>query len=595
MRAVFAVLALIVSTFTATVATAQEAWIQVEARPTLAEAEDRARAYARTLPDVTGYEMAAGWHAIVLGPYQIDEAARQLNLLRREGLIPGDSFLTDGRVLRTRFFPPEGADPEPAQAVTTAQAEPAAEPAAAAPEPQAPEPAAEPARIVDPFPPAESFAEARNSEALLTREEREELQRALAWFGFYTAGIDGAFGRGTRAGMAEWQARNGFDPNGVLGARQRAILLAAWRDDLAAMGLRLVRDERAGIEVQIPTAMVEFDHYEAPFAHFREKDGSGVRVYLISQQGDATTLFGLYEIMQTLEIVPLDGPRERRASSFTIEGRSATVASYTQAGLSGGLIKGFTLVWDPRTATRMDKVLDAMKASFRPFGDVALDDALAAPDSAARADMLAGLEVRRPERVRSGVFVDGTGRVLTAFEAVEGCDRLTIDQGTEAALTASDAAAGLALLTPVTALAPADHAAFRAETPRSGAEIALAGFAYADLLDTPVMTFGRFAGPGGFDGAPGLLRLDLAALEGDTGGAIFDTSGAVLGLLLPRSAGGARPAPEGAALARDAGAVTAFLEANGVAPQAEPFGGAMAAEDLTDRATAMATRVACWN
>ena len=68
MRAVFAVLALLVSTLTATVAAAQEAWIQVEARPTRAEAEDRARAYARTLPDVTGYEMAAGWHAIVLGP-----------------------------------------------------------------------------------------------------------------------------------------------------------------------------------------------------------------------------------------------------------------------------------------------------------------------------------------------------------------------------------------------------------------------------------------------------------------------------------------------------------------------------------------------
>ncbi|MCR9149942.1 MAG: serine protease [Rhodobacteraceae bacterium] len=599
MRAVFAVLALLVSTLTATVAAAQEAWIQVEARPTRAEAEDRARAYARTLPDVTGYEMAAGWHAIVLGPYQIEEAARQLNLLRREGLIPGDSFLTDGRVLRTRFWPPAdtaAADSAAAEAVAEpAQATVAPEPAEAAAEPVAAAPEPVPQRIVDPFPPAEGYTEARNSEALLTREEREELQRALAWFGYYTAGIDGAFGPGTRAGMSEWQSRNGFDPNGILGARQRAILLAAWRDDLAAMGLRLVRDDRAGIEIELPTAMVEFDHYEAPFAHFREKDGSGVRVYLISQQGDATTLFGLYEIMQTLEIVPLDGPRERRASSFTIEGRNATLASYTQAELSGGLIKGFTLVWDPRKAARIDKVLDAMKASFRPFGDVALDDALAAPDSAARADMLAGLEVRRPERVRSGVFVDGAGRVLTAYESVDGCDRLTVDQGTEAALTASDAGAGLALLTPVTALAPADYAAFRAETPRSGAEIALAGFAYADLLDTPVMTFGRFAGPGGFDGAPGLLRLDLEALEGDTGGAIFDTSGAVLGLLLPRSAGGARPAPEGAALARDAGAITAFLLANGVDPRTEVAAGAMAAEDLGRRATGMATRVACWN
>ena len=43
-------------------------------------------------------------------------------------------------------------------------------------------------------------------------------------------------------------------------------------------------------------------------------DGSGVRVLLISQSGDQGTLFGLYDIMQTLEIVPMEGPRDRGPS-----------------------------------------------------------------------------------------------------------------------------------------------------------------------------------------------------------------------------------------------------------------------------------------
>lgn len=569
MRALIAALMLLLA---ALPAAAQDAWLQVEARPSRAEAEDRARAYASVFPDVAGFEMAGGWWAIVLGPYPREEAAQRLELLRRERMIPSDSYLSDGTALRAQFFPAEAAQG-----------------------PSAAPPAAAPAVRADALPPPESPGEARASESRLAQAEREDLQRALAWFGFYTAGIDGAFGRGTRASMAEWQARQGYDPTGILDSRQRAILLSAWRAEEAALGLELIRDERAGIEIEMPTALVEFDHYEAPFAHFREKDGSGVRVFLISQQGDATTLFGLYEIMQTLEIVPLDGPRQRRADGFTIEGQSATLASYTQADLRGGLIKGFTLVWNPADAARMDKVLDAMKASFRPFGDVALDDPLAAPDSAARAELMAGLEVRRPERVRSGFFVDATGRVLTAAEAVEGCGRVTVDDGVEAAVTALDTAAGLALLTPSSPLAPAAQAGFRAEMPRSGAEVALAGYAYADLLDTPVITFGRLAGAGGFDGAPGMLRLDLAALEGDAGGPVVDTTGAVLGLLLPRSAGGARPAPEGAALARDAAAITAFLAANGVEPRADQPNGALAAEDISRRATGMATRVACWN
>ena len=53
--------------------------------------------------------------------------------------------------------------------------------------------------------------------------------------------------------------------------------------------------------------------YEAPFAHYDGKDGA--QVLLISQSGDGDTLFGLYDIMQTLEIVPPEGERRDGAPS----------------------------------------------------------------------------------------------------------------------------------------------------------------------------------------------------------------------------------------------------------------------------------------
>ena len=62
----------------------------------------------------------------------------------------------------------------------------------------------------------------------------------------------------------------------------------------------------------MPTAAVAFDKYESPFAHYGSTNEIGAQLYLISQPGDQSTLFGLYDIMQTLEIVPLDGPRERK-------------------------------------------------------------------------------------------------------------------------------------------------------------------------------------------------------------------------------------------------------------------------------------------
>ena len=45
----------------ATVAAAQSVFVQVEALPSLAAAQDRARAYAANLPDVNGFRLGYGW------------------------------------------------------------------------------------------------------------------------------------------------------------------------------------------------------------------------------------------------------------------------------------------------------------------------------------------------------------------------------------------------------------------------------------------------------------------------------------------------------------------------------------------------------
>lgn len=567
-------------------ATAQDTWVQIEAQPSLAEAEARARAYAGVFPNVNGFILPSGWYAIALGPFSPNEAERQLPLLVGERMIPADSYLSDGGRFQRRFWP-VGAPPLAA-----------AEPALPALTEPAPDPLADPATadlvLIPAEPPEETLREARFSEAALGAEERELLQTALAWFGHYTSAIDGAFGPGTRASMAEWQAAMGLDPTGVLTSRQRAMLLEGYRSEQAALGLAPYRDERAGIALVMPAALVQFDRYEPPFAHFAEKDGSGVRMLLISQQGDEGTLFGLYDIMQTLEIVPLDGPRERSATSFTISGQNARFASFTQARLEGGFVKGFTLVWRPEDSARVVKVLDAMKTSFTSTGDAGLGDVAEAGGEALAPGLLAGLEVRRPLRSRSGFFVDAGGLVLTTTEVLEGCSRLTLDTGTNATALFIDPALGIALLKPEARLAPAAHAAFRTAPPRANSEIAVAGFPYEDALPSPVMTFGSFAAAQGLEGEQTLVRLALASLPGDAGGPVFDTSGAVLGMLLPRQTGGARVLPHDTGFAVDAEAIAAALAANGAEPSQAEANGALAAEDLSRLALRMTVLVSCW-
>jgi len=581
MRCVALLLALL-ATFTTAMAQAQT-WVQIEAHPDLSVAESRAAAYASVFTDVQGFQAASGWYLIVLGPYEPAAAAGRLADLRRNNMVPADSFISDGRVHRTAYWPRDGVQPLAPDVAIEETAIPDT-----GPDPL-PETVVEPLPDVVPEPRVvdETPQQARASEGDLTRDDRMALQTALQWFGFYASGIDGAFGPGTRNSMADWQIANGYEPTGILTTIQRATLVANFQADQAEFGFQTIAEPEAGIEITLPMALLQFDHYEPPFVHFAEKDGSGLRVILISQPGDQATLFGLYDILQTLAVIPPDGARERGDRSFTINGTSATVQSYAYAESGKGQVKGYIAVWNPADAARMERILPTMQASFRGFGDTALDPGLVPMDGGTRSGLLAGLEVRKPKFSRSGFFVDPAGLVMTTAEAVAACGRITIDRDTDATVTLTDAA-GVAVLTPVTPLAPRAYARLAA-SPRIGSNIAVSGYSFEDTLPAPVLTQGSLEDLAGLKGETGVARISAPVLAGDAGGPVLDAAGAVIGMLLPAE-DGARQLPDGVAFA--ATDLARVASAAGVSLGSAP---AEASPDAQSRAAqGMTVLVSCW-
>lgn len=590
MKHVMVAFGLLLAVLCAAPARAQDqVWVQIEALPTLTDAQNRARAYASAFANVAGFQLRSGWYAIVVGPYSVGEGAAKLSALTRENLVPQDSYIADGSEFRQQFWPigATGAATPPDDLTATA---PDAQQDATDDPAITPVPVPEPLMVAE-----ETRAEARQAEASLTRTDREDLQEALQWFGYYAAALDGDFGPGTRNSMAAWQTDNGVDPTGVLTTTQRGTLLAAYGQAQAELGLQTVVEAASGIEIILPTALVKFDHYEPPFVHFSEKDGSGVRVILISQPGEQNALYGLYDILQTLEVVPLQGERSRGDRTFTISGKSATVESYSYAELSGGLIKGFILVWPPADAERMARVLAAMQASFKSSGDTALDPGLAPMADDIRAGLLSGLEVRRPKFSRSGFFVDAGGTVITATEAVAGCGRVTVEGDKDADVIFADAASGVALIKPRVALAPRAVAQFQVAANRVGAEIAVSGYSYEDALPSPVLTFGALEALSGLEGEVAVNRLSLDTRPGDAGGPVLDATGSVLGMLLPRGMDPKKLLPAGVVFAASSADISTRLAAQGITTLAPAGNGALAPEDLSTLATGMTVLVSCWD
>lgn len=63
-------------------------------------------------------------------------------------------------------------------------------------------------------------AEAGEQALNLSRDQRRNIQRALTLIDFNTRGIDGIFGRGTRAAIGAFQEAQGFEPTGYLNREQ---------------------------------------------------------------------------------------------------------------------------------------------------------------------------------------------------------------------------------------------------------------------------------------------------------------------------------------------------------------------------------------
>ncbi len=616
------ILTLIILALQTGVAGAQDrAWIQIAARPSLGAALDELRKRNRMLDGVKGFRMRSGWYAVVLGPFTGVVAVAERDRLVAQRRIPSDSFVAGRQDFRRQFWPiglsalsrnaPLAArqpgslvlptrdpDPKPDPETSTATAAIAAEaetrPAASRAPASAAEPGAEaaPVEVVSDAP--ETHAQARAGERLLDRAAREDLQRALAWAGHYAAAIDGDYGPGTRRAMANWQAELGYTSTGVLTTRQRAEALSAYRSEVAALGLRPVTDREAGITIDMPTSVVARASASAPFVHYDGIDAGAVRVLLISQAGGRSRLNALYEVMQTLEIVP-EGARARlRRRSFTIEGTVEGVTMFAEARLAGDTVKGFVVVWPEAALGDVTQIVRAMRTSFAAIdGQVLGDDAGDLSDQ--HIDLVAGLALRRPVATRSGFFIDAEGRVLTAGGGLDGCARVTVGAETPARIEALPSHPGLAVLIPEAPLAPRAWARFRDAPALLSSEIAVAGFAYGGRLGAPTLTYGKLADIRGLSGEEGLDRLALRAPAEAAGGPVLDGQGAVLGLLRPVPAADAQRLPGEVRFSTDSLAILDALKAAGHAPVVLETREKQPPEYIEYLAREITVLVSCWD
>ena len=509
----------------------RQVWIQLETRLHLEDSLDSIKIYARDLTNVNGFEIDGGWFGVAIGPYAPEQADANLQKLRAEGNIPRTSFTTTGASYGARFYPPAlTAEPSTTNA-TIQNTAPRTTPSSASEEEAVTEP---------PISAAEQLAQTKASEQAMTNAEKKYLQRALAWAGFYDSAIDGLYGRGTRAAMKGWQSVNGYDASGVLTTTQRAQIISEYQFLLAGLGFEEVVDVQAGIALRLPSALLAPVSYDPPFATYAAKDTGLAQVILISQRGDRARLAALYEVMQTLNILPKTGPRNLAKSSFTIEAYDDRLHSTAFATLRDGDIKGLIFVWPRGDTARRARVKEEIFTSFTPLSST-LGEAPILGTNLKPQGSLGGLTIRKPSLTQSGVFISQEGHILTAARDFSECGHLELQDGLALGVTIQNAE--LAVLAPKQDAAPPSIGRFETQRPYAPQHVALGGYSYGGKLGAPSITMGQLQALTDLAGRTGVARLELDSLPGDIGGPIYDQHGSVIGILLPPPPQGSRQLP----------------------------------------------------
>ena len=530
-------------------------WIQIEAQPSLLEAETRARIYAQEFPDTQAHSIGSGWYAITLGPLPEDQADLRMSQLRARAAIPRDSFLATGANYRQRIYP-IGPTPTAVTPAQTAKADVVQEEAAQVSVSETVESAApEPSITLH----DETLSEALASEGLLSSEEKMDLQRYLQWAGYYNSTIDASIGRGTRRAMAAWQTDNGYEDTGVLTTAQRQRLRAQYFAIFDGLGLETHRDLEAGISIDLPKEVVAFDAYAAPLAHFKSQETSSpAHVFLISAAGNRGDLAAIYGVLPTLSIVPMNIEKSLNKDRFVITGAGTTTRTFITASHASGEIKGFGLIWPNQNGEQFDRLVVHMRKSFDTFSGT-LDPSLSVAINDPETEF--GVAIRKPAFVKSAVFVSDQGHAITDTSDLEQCSALTIG-GTYDAEIIARSETGAGLLSPKSDFNPISYAKL-GNAVRKGDKTFLSSYPYGGRLGLASVTQATVAETSDLSGNTEKFRLDFLAEPGDFGGAILDQSGNLTGILVSQDDTG-RVLPKNVNFAAASDALASMMQSAGL-------------------------------
>ena len=346
--------------------------------------------------------------------------------------------------------------------------------------------------------------------------------------GIYDSKIDGQYGPGTRKAISEWQINNNYEPTGFMTIPQQSELIKNYLKPLFDNGIRMEKNILAGIKIPLPTDFRNPTAITPPFITYEATPSSKIKVFLISKHGDDYDLKILFDAMQDLEIIPIDGKKLLLRNSFELSGKNDEFNSFFTAISLNNKIKGFGLIWPDEEDFIAKRLLIKMRLEFESIPGALRKRTTANEDQ--NFNEYLGFELRRPKYSRSGLFIDDEAKVITQSSGLSECSRLTANGIYDYSIFKENSDLDLAILTPKQSLKPFSIIEYTSALPKIGDKVALASFPYQGKLNRSTLSEGILREMEDLQGDRNKFRFSVSIEPGDSGGGIFDSSGNFIGL-----------------------------------------------------------------
>lgn len=372
------------------------------------------------------------------------------------------------------------------------------------------------------------------------------LQTRLAWTGDYDGTFDGRVGPQTLRAIRDFQARNGFSADGVMTDLFLKKVIADSDKARDTLGFHLVRDDRTGVLLGLPGALVSPAGETEVGSIWRSAD-TGVEIETVRFHDEGYSLQGVYEVLSANADNKTVSSASISGDVFTIRGQEEGRSFLIRFANRDGDLRGFSVAWNKAHDAELKPYTVVATNTFDPFsGEPRTDDIgpVAKLFRSGRAEGVAFGEHEQPapqpqgpalaapgfDSSGTGFVVSKDGWLLTNAHVAKSCKtvlvgdlgaatKVVVDEDHDLALVKVDAAVGQPL--PIVA-----------EKPRLGEDILALGFPLRSILaDSLNVTRGNISSLMGLMNDANYLQISAPVQPGNSGGPLVDLAGRVVGVV----------------------------------------------------------------